>query len=250
MPSIPVGVQLYSVREECSRDLPGTLAALAKMGYAGVEFAGYHGRSARELRGMLDDLELRACGTHTGLDTLLGDQFEATVAFNQELGNRYLVVPWIGEERRNTKSAWLETAALFSQLAEKLRPHGMLVGYHNHDVEFHPMEGSTGFDVFYGAADPAVIMQLDLGNAIHGGADPLVYLKRYPGRSVTIHLKEFSSRNPRAIIGEGEVDWGEVFALCEAQGKTEWYIVEHESDPTNPLDSVARCREALRKMGK
>ena len=124
------------------------------------------------------------------------------------------------------------------------------MGYHNHDVEFQPLEGSTGFDVFYSAAGPRVIMQLDLGNAIIGKADPLVFLKRYPGRAVTIHLKEYSSRNPHAVIGEGEVDWDEVFALCEGQGKTEWYIVEHESDPANPLDSVARCREALRKMGK
>ena len=114
MPSIPVGVQLYSVREECARDLPGTLAALAKMGYAGVEFAGYYGRSARELRSMLDDLGLKCCGTHIGLDTLLGAEFEATVAFNLELGNPYLVVPWIGEERRSSIAAWQKTAALFT----------------------------------------------------------------------------------------------------------------------------------------
>ena len=92
MKKIPIGVQLYSVREDCARDLPGTLAAVAEMGYDGVEFAGYYGYSAEDLRRMLDANGLQCCGTHTGLNTLLGDALKTTVEFNQVLGNRYLVV--------------------------------------------------------------------------------------------------------------------------------------------------------------
>ena len=190
MKSIPVGVQLYSVRDDCARDLPATLTAIARMGYVGVEFAGYYQHSAHELRRMLDDLGLKCCGTHIGLDTLLGDALAATVEFNLELGNPYLVVPWIGEERRNSAAAWRETAALFTEIAARLRSHGMHLGYHNHHMEFEALEGTTGFEVFYSSAGPDVFMQLDLGNAIVGGADALAALKRFSNRAVTIHLKD------------------------------------------------------------
>jgi sugar phosphate isomerase/epimerase len=227
MTKIPIGVQLYSVRDDCARDLPGTLAAIAKMGYAGVEFAGYYDYSAKELRQMLDDNGLKCCGTHIRLDTLLGDALPETVAFNQTLGNRYLVVPWIPEERRDSVAAWKATAQLFNEIAEKLAPYGMLTGYHNHAVEFEPIEGTTGFDAFFGSARSDVIMQIDLGNAMHGGGDPIDYMHRYPQNLVTVHLKEYSASNPKALVGEGDVPWSQVFEICESAGSTEWYIVEH-----------------------
>ena len=93
-------------------------------------------------------------------------------------------------------------------------------------------------------------MQLDTGNAMHGGADPIPFLERYPGRAVTVHLKEFSRTNPKVLLGEGEVRWEEVFRLCESVGGTEWYIVEQESYPYPPLESVERCLKNLRAMGK
>ena len=250
MTSIPIGLQLYSVREDCQRDLPGTLEAVARMGYAGVEFAGYYGRSARELRQMLDGLGLRCCGTHIGLNTLVGDELAKTIAFNQELGNPYLVVPGLPEERRNSRAAWLETAHIFNEIAEKLAPHRMRTGYHNHWVEFQPMDGELPWDTFFGNTAPGVIMQLDTGNALHGGADPVPYLSRYPGRAITVHLKEWDADNPVALLGEGSTDWPVVFDLCETHGATEWYIVEQESYAYTPLEVVRRCLENLRKMGK
>jgi sugar phosphate isomerase/epimerase len=250
MKSIPVGLQLYSVREDCARDLPATLAAVAKMGYTGVEFAGYYQHSARELRGMLDDLGLKCCGSHIGLNTLLGDELAATVAFNLELGNPYLVVPWIGEERRNSTAAWQATAALFTEIAAKLSPHNLHLGYHNHHMEFEALDGSTGFEVFYTSAGADVFMQLDLGNAMVGGADALDYLRRFNRRAVTIHLKEYSAGSPDAVIGEGEVDWPAVFKLCEDGGVTQWYIVEQESHAVSPLESAERCRVFLKGMGR
>lgn len=250
MAAIPVGVQLYSVRDDCARDLKGTLAAVAKMGYAGVEFAGTYGKTARELREMLDGLGLQCCGAHIGLDTLVGEALKSTVEFHLELGNPYLIVPWIADERRNTKAAWLDTARLFSRIADDLRPHGLRVGYHNHHIEFERFDGDTGFDLFYGSAANPVLMQLDTGNALHGGADPLEYLERYPGRAVTVHLKEYSPTNPEALLGEGVVEWAKVFTLCETVCATEWYIVEQESYPLPPLESIAKCREALQGFGR
>ncbi len=250
MKKIPIGLQLYSIREDCAKDLPGTLAAVAKMGYVGVEFAGYHGRSAKELRKMLDGLGLKCCGTHISLDTLLGDALPATIEFNLALGNKYLIVPSLKEERRSSRKAWLETARIFNEIAQKAKPHGLVTGYHNHDIEFQPMEGELPWDTFFGNTTPDVVMQLDTGNARHGGADPLPFLKRYPGRALTVHLKAYSKGDPKAIIGKDDENWPAIFAACESVGGTEWYIVEQESYAYAPLECVGRCLENLRKMGK
>ena len=245
---IPVGLQLYSVRKECEKDLPGTIAAVAKMGYQGVEFAGYYNYTAEELRKMLDDNGLKCCGTHIGLDTLMGENFEATVEFNKVLGNKYLIIPWIGEEYRNSKQAWLDTAKMFDELAAKAKPHGMLVGYHNHDVEFKPIEDEIPWDLLFGNTTKDVVMQFDTGNAMMGGGDAITYLKRYPGRAKTIHLKEYSATNPKAILGEGDIKWKEVFELCETIGGTEWYIVEEEKDVYPPLECVELCLKNFNQL--
>ncbi len=247
---IPVGLQLYSIREDCARDLPRTLEAVAQMGYAGVEFAGYYGYAASELRRLLDGVGLKCCGTHIGLDTLLGDELLRTVEFNQVLGNEYLIVPGLAEERRSSRAAWRDTAQVFNEIAERLQPYGMRTGYHNHWVEFQPMDGELPWDTFFGNTGHDVIMQLDIGNALHGGGDPIPYIARYPGRAITVHLKEHSATDPTALIGEGDVPWQRVFDLCEREGQIEWYIVEQESYKYPPLEVVARCLDQLRGMGK
>ncbi|MHC4738771.1 MAG: sugar phosphate isomerase/epimerase family protein [Planctomycetota bacterium] len=246
---VPIGLQLYSVRKECKRDLGGVIAAVAKMGYKGVEFAGYYKNSAKELRKMLVDNGIVCCGTHTGIDTLLGDKLAGTIEFNQTLGNKYLIVPGLPKKYTKSRQAWLDTAKLFNELADKVKPSGMLVGYHNHTIEFTAMEGELGWDTFYSNTKKEVIMQLDVGNAIHGGVDPLPYLYKYPERATTVHVKEFSKTNDKALIGEGDVCWKAFFALCEAVGGTEWYIVEYESDAYPPLESVERCLTNLRRLG-
>ena len=108
--ALPIAVQLYSVRGDCEKDLPSVLAAVKKMGYVGVEFAGYYGRTAAELKQLLSDNGLQVAGTHIGLDTLLGDELEKTVEFNQTIGNKFLIVPGFAENRRNSRAAWLDTA--------------------------------------------------------------------------------------------------------------------------------------------
>lgn len=250
MARIPIALQLYSVREDCAQDFAGTVRAVAEMEYEGVEFAGYYDWTAEDLRSLLDDLGLQVCGTHTGLDSLLGEELERTIAFNQILGNKFLIVPGLPGERTDSRAAWLETAELFNELAEQVAPYDMRVGYHNHWVEFQPLEGELPWDTLLGNTVPEVVMQLDTGNAMHGGAEPAPFLTKYPGRAATVHLKEYSARNDLALIGEGEVPWEEIFRLCESVGATEWYIVEQESYAYPPLECVHRCREALRQMGK
>jgi sugar phosphate isomerase/epimerase len=248
MKRIPVALQLYSVRDDCAQDLPETLEAVAGFGYDGVEFAGYYGRSGEELKGMLDDLGLEVAGTHVGIQTLLGDELEGSIEFNRALGNRFLIVPSLPEEMRGSKDSWLKAARLLNEISERLGPEEMRVGYHNHAVEFQPVNGELPWDIVFRATVPEVVMQLDTGNAMWGGVgadDVLEILRRYPGRATTVHLKAFSSENERALIGEGEMDWEEFFSLCETVGGTEWYIVEQERYPFAPLESVRRCKENL-----
>ena len=247
---IPIALQLYSIREDCARDLSYCLQAVAQMGYEGVEFAGYYDRTAEELRGMCDDLGLKVVGTHTGLNTLLGDELQKTVAFNQTLGNPYLIVPGLPEPYRNSRQAWLDTAKLFNEIAEKIAAQGMFTGYHNHAVEFAPMDGELPWDTFFGNTRDDVVMQIDTGNALHGGAASVPFLERYPGRAKLVHLKEYSATNDKVLIGEGDVPWDEVFHACETLGGTEWYIVEQESYAYPPIECVERCIDNLRKMGK
>ncbi|HVO12793.1 MAG TPA: sugar phosphate isomerase/epimerase [Vicinamibacteria bacterium] len=247
---VPIGVQLFSVRDLCEKDLPGTLRAIKAMGYQGVEFAGYYGRGAAELKKLLHDTGLRCCGTHTGLDTLEGDALAKTVAFNETIGNKFLIVPWIPEERRKTVADWKKLAAEFDAIADKVAAHGMRVGYHNHNFEFTPIEGTTPWDLFFGGTKKAVVMQVDTGNCIEGGGDPLTVLRKYPGRAATIHVKAYSQAKPDAFLGEDEIPWKDVFAALDEGGATEWYIVEYERENQPPLPAIERCLKNLRAMGR
>ena len=247
---IPIALQLYSVRDDCAGDLSLTLQAVAQMGYEGVEFAGYYDRTAQELRDMCDDLGLKVAGTHTGMDTLLGDELAKTVAFNKTLGNPYLIVPGLSDEYRGSQQAWRDTAKLFNSIAEKIADQEMATGYHNHTGEFESLEGGIPWDTFGSNTRDDVVMQIDIGHALRAGADPVAYIERYPGRAKLVHLKEYSATNDDALIGEGEIAWDDVFRACETVGGTEWYIVEQERYAYPPIECAERCIDALRKMGK
>ncbi len=253
MPSrIPIALQLYSVREEAARDLPGVLQQVARMGYEGVEFAGYYGHDAVTVKKMCDDVGLPVCGAHLGIDTLLGDKFDETVAFQQTLNNKFLIVPGLPASYRESREAWLRTAQTMNEIAARLRPLGLRTGYHNHAVEFEPFEpgGELPWDTFFGSTDKDVVMQFDTGNALHGGAESLPFLQRYPGRATTVHVKPHSATNPLALIGEDDIPWSEFFNVCETTGGTEWYIVEYEVPGIPPLEAVDRCLQSLRARGK
>ena len=242
---IPVGLELYSVRDQCRQDLPGTLSEVGKIGYKGVEFAGYWGRSAKELRAMLDANGMVACGTHTPYDSVIGDKLKETIEFNKIIGNKFLIVPSMSAD---SAQEWLDKAKLFNEIADKVKAEGMAIGYHAHAHDFKKYDGETAWDLFFGNTKAEVIMQLDTSNCADAGADPVQILKKYPGRVRTIHIKAHGG-SAEAVIGEDKLDWKSIFEFCEGPGKTEWYVVEHETS-RNPMDAVKRSFEALKKLGK
>lgn len=241
--AIPIGLQLWSIHEECEKDLPKALKTVAKIGYKGVEFAGYYGLQAKELRQMLDDHGLVCCGTHTPLETIQPENLAATIEFNQVLGNKYLIVSWMDLK---TKEAWLAKARLFSDQVPKVKAAKMVLGYHGYQGQLY--DGVSGWDLFFGNTPPDVAMQVDTSSCVYYKVDPVEVVKKYPGRSRTIHLKECGG--PQfAAIGEGEVNFKALLDACEQVGGTEWYIVEDERGG-DALDTVRRCYTGMKKLGR
>ncbi len=250
--AIPIAVQLYSVRDDAAADLPGVLAAIKEMGYEGVEFAGYYGHSAETIKKLLDDNGLQCCGSHIGIQTLLPTVIEAAIEFNRTIGNKYLIVPGLPHEYTATREAWRRTADTMNEISDLLTPLEMQTGYHNHTIEFLPLDGELPWDTFFGNTKPEVVMQFDTGNAMHGGADAPPFLERYPGRAKTVHLKEYSKgeKGYEVLIGEGDMPWDRIFQLCETTAGTEWYIVEQEGADHPPMKCIDLCLQNLKKMGK
>jgi sugar phosphate isomerase/epimerase len=245
---IPIGLQLWSLRDEAAKDLPGVIRSVGKMGYDAVEFAGYFKQSAADLRKVLDDSGLKCCGTHIGLTALVGDALKETIEFNKTLGNKLLIVPGLPADRTANIAALKDTAKVLTEIAAKVKPDGLLVGYHAHAPDFRKIDDTTPWDALFTNAGPDVVMQLDTSNCLDGEGDPVAILKKYPGRSKTIHLKEYGK--PGVLIGEGDVKWKDILALCESTGGTEWYVIEQETYVDTPAESARKDLENLRKLLK
>ncbi|HOQ44099.1 MAG TPA: TIM barrel protein [Bryobacteraceae bacterium] len=193
----PVALQLYSLRNECKADLPGTLAANAKMGFSGVGWfgwGGYFNRSPKELRMMLDDNNLKTCSDHIHVFALQGDRFKRTIELHQTLGNKLLTLSDLTGFKGNRKTAQfcLEAAKQWNELAEKLKPYGMRLGLHNHSAEFVRLaDGRVPWEIIFDNTSKDFAQQLYIAGALARGFDPADYLKRYPGRTLTMHMVDW-----------------------------------------------------------
>ncbi len=245
-----IGLQLYSVRAECAKDLPGTLKALAKMGFKGVEFAGYYGRTAKEVRQLLDNNKLKCYGTHLGLGDLLGEKFDRTVEYCKVLGCKFLSIPWIPEERRNSRKTILETAQLLNEIGKRLAKKGMMLGWHNENYEFKKIDGEMIWDILTANTNKSVGLQFDTGNALSVGEQAAPYLLKYPARIVSVHLKDHSKTNPNALLGEGDENWSEVIPILQHKTATKWFIIEQESYGLPPMVCVEKCLRNFESLWK
>jgi sugar phosphate isomerase/epimerase len=245
-PAVPVGVQLYSVRHELAADLPGTFERLAAIGFEGVEYADYFGRSAAELRTQMDRNGLRACGTHIHIADLQGQSLSETIEFNQELGNEFLIVRWIGEEHRTDRDAFLRLMDTFNDISEQVGRHGMRAGYHAHAYIFDTFDGETLWDIMAANTRPEFVMQLDTGWALEAGEDPAELIRRWPGRTRTMHVKAYEPGNPAVVMGEDSTDWAAIVRAAGEVGEIEWYILEYEDE--HPLEALDRSMQYFRRI--
>lgn len=245
-----LAVQLYSVRGIAGKDVPATFKTIHDMGYQGVEFAGYYGKNAKELKKMLDDAGLKACGTHLGLDSLLPKNLQRTIDYALGIGNGYLVVPW-----RNHKDAkgWMEDAKVLTAAAEVAKKSGLAVGYHNHQHEFRDkIDGKTKFEILFDNCSSDVFMQLDVGHVVSAGEDPVKWLRKYPNKALTLHAKEtYPGPGILGQVKEGSkgVNWDALFPVAEKEKGLRWYIVESEADP-NTFEKIRGCVNFLKAKGR
>ena len=244
---IPIGLQLYTIGGDIRKlGNEAALAAVAKAGYKGVEFAGYLGLDAKALRKLLDDNGLKCCGSHTALNTLQGDSLEKAIEFNKAIGNTRLISPSLGGQYTSSKKALEDVADVFSAIADKLKVAGMRTGFHCHPGEFKLIDGETVWDIFFSRAKKDVIMQCDLGHMGSAGVDPVKYMTKYPGRASSVHVKPSAKIKRGGLVGDADDDlkWPEIFKACETVGGTEWYIVEYDG---GSLEKAQKTIETLRQ---
>jgi len=266
-----VGLQLYSVRDEMSKDPLGTLKQVSKMGYKYVEHANYinrkfYGYTAPEFKKVLDDLGLKMVSGHTVMgrqhwdDTIkdFSDSWKLTVEDAGVLQQKYVVSPSMDNSMRKTYDDFMRYMDVFNKCGELCKKQGMKFGYHNHDFEFsEKLNDVKLFDIMMKSINPElVVIQLDIGNLYNGGAVALDVVRQYPGRFENIHVKDeikAASGNEKyesTIIGEGIVNAREVVDLATKIGGTTCYIIEQESyQGKAPLECVELDLKIMKKWG-
>jgi sugar phosphate isomerase/epimerase len=245
----PIGVQLYTVRGEMKKDVAATLARVARIGYTEVEFAGYFDKSPREIRALLDANGLRAPSSH--LQTpILGAQWPAALDAAKVIGHEYVVVPWFDRSKWRGLDDVKRLADQFDQAAADAKKAGLRFAYHNHDFEFAPLEGKVPYDLMLERMDAqAVKLEMDLYWTVKGGANPVAYFEKYPGRFQLLHVKDMDSTPRRyfADVGRGTIDFKSIFARSRQAG-VRHYFVENDEPAGSPFESLRVSYEYLRQL--
>jgi sugar phosphate isomerase/epimerase len=250
--AIPVGLELYSVRDELVKDLPGTVRGVAKMGYQCVEFyAPYYRWSldyAKQVRNELDSLGVRCYSTHNGLEALKPEGINKAIELNQAIGSRYIVLAHPGENIEDL-DRWKRIADLLNQADQTMSAHGLHAGYHNHDAEWRPVGGKKPMELLAASTDKRVMLQLDVGTCLEAGSDPVAWVEANPGRIRSMHCKDWSpQKGYKVLFGEGVTPWKKLFAASESKGGIEFYLIEQEGSDYPQMETAERCLAAFRKM--
>lgn len=274
MKKFSVGIQLYGVRNSMEKDFEGTLTAIKEMGYEYVEFAGYFGKSAEEIKAILDRLGLKCVSVHQALDFFEKDA-QAGVDFLKTFGVKYVVVPWYDQGSLAGSDKWENTVAHFTKMAKIFHENGMRLGYHNHDFEFKKFEGKYLHDYLFEAIpEELIVPELDTCWVHYAGLDPAAKIREFAGRVEIVHLKDFNCKalgggpayalidadgNPVGApsqadnafrfepLGRGRQDFAKILTACEESG-TEIVIVEQDSvyDGMTELEAAKIARDYLK----
>jgi sugar phosphate isomerase/epimerase len=215
---------------------------VGKLGYEGVEFAGYGGLSADEITALLAETGLRVAGTHVGLAALEKD-LEGEIDYCLAIGSPYLVLPWLPEELRGDVAT---ISGRLNEFGRRCKERGLSFGYHNHDWEFTAGDDGYFMDRLLDATDPALVgFELDLGWAAYAGADPIAILRERSGRISLVHVKDFGRDGESVDVGEGVLELGSILPVAQEAG-VQWYIVENDRPQGPSIESARRSLESLR----
>jgi sugar phosphate isomerase/epimerase len=249
---VPIGIELYSVRDELGKDLHGTVRAVAKMGYEVVEFySPYYSwtpEAAKDVRKLLDDLGIKCLSTHNDARVLTPEGLPKAIELNQIIGSRYIIVASAG---RIGPDGWKGFADRLSAASEKLKPLKMATGFHNHATEWAPsVDGLRPMDIIASNTPPEVVLQLDIGTTLQAKTDPIDWILKHPGRIRSIHCKDWSPENGYAVLtGEGVAPWAKIIEAAESRGGVEYYLIEQEEGPaTEQLQRAEKCLANWKKL--
>jgi sugar phosphate isomerase/epimerase len=251
---VPVGLELYSVRGELAKDLPGTITAVGKMGYEVVEFyapyLNWTTETAKDVRKRLDDLGVKCHSTHNGGPSFTEDGLKKAIELNQIIGSKYLIMS--SAPRATGIDSWKTVAQQLTSISEKLKPLGLATGYHNHQVEWRPLEGQRPMDVIAAGTPKDVVLQFDVGTCVEVGADPIAWINAHPGRIKSVHCKDWSKEKGYAVaFGEGDAPWKQIFEAVEKNGGVEYYLVEQEiAGPDGEFAMVRHCLDNWKQLRK
>ncbi len=249
---VPIGLELYSVRDELTKDLPGTVRAVAKMGYEVVEFySPYYSwtpQQATDVRKLMDDLGIRCLSTHNSAASIAAEGLPKAIELNRIIGSRQIIVASAGKVPGI--DGWKAFGDQLNAAAEKLKPAGMFTGFHNHQTEWVQVEGQRPMDVLAARTTKDVILQLDVGTCVEAGADPVAWIKSNPGRIKSVHLKDWAPGPGYAVVfGEGAAPWKGILEAAESVGGVEHYLIEQEAGPAaQQLQRAERCLANWKKL--
>ena len=236
------GIQMYSLRDITGEDLEGALRAVAEMGYKTVEFAGFFGHSAEEVKGWLDKYGLRIVGTHSGWEDLR-DDFEGTVKYHKTLGNTRYIIPGADLGTREKLDAFID---FVNEIGPKLRAEGIELGYHNHAHEFRTEE--FGYHIHRELEEKTdVFFEIDTYWAFVAGEDPVALLDRLGDRVRMIHLKDGTPDGNGLALGEGSAPVAAVREKAIAAGLD--IVVESEGCRPTGREEAERCIKYLKSLG-
>jgi sugar phosphate isomerase/epimerase len=248
---VPLGLELYSVRDQLQKDLPGTVRAVAKMGYECVEFfSPYYDWTpeyARQVRKELDELRIRCSSTHNDSKALSPEGIRKAIELNHILGSKCIVMAHPGTVKGI--DGWKRVAEGLNRAAETAKAQRMAVGYHNHDEEWKPVEGQKPIEILAANTDKRVTLQLDVGTCLETGNDPVAWIERNRGRIRSMHCKDWSpEKRYKVLFGEGAAPWTKIFAAAEKTGGIETYLIEQEGSTYPEMETAERCLAAFRKI--
>lgn len=244
---VRVGLQLYTVRDAMEHDFEGTLRQVAKLGYQGVEFAGFYDRKPEEVKAILEETGLIALGAHTPY-VRLRDALREEIAFNKVIGNRYLICPYLEEKDRNR---WGEIIEDLKVIGERCAEEDMVLFYHNHEFELiQTYDGQPALDAIFTQV-PAELLQVELDACwvSYAGMNPLEYISKYSGRLPLLHLKDMVTKEDGSAetveLGRGEIALAPI-ADAAIDAGAEWLVVEQDYCANEPLESIATSIEWVR----
>jgi sugar phosphate isomerase/epimerase len=250
---VPVGLEMYSVRDELARDLPGTLTAVAGMGYQVVEFYApyfqWTNAQAKQIRKQMNDLGLACKSTHNGEESFTADGLKRAVELNRILGSRYIVMA--GSAPIASLAGWKALCDRIDGLVAVLTPLDMSLGFHNHETEWAPIEGHRPMDVLAAHTPKDFMLQFDVGSCMAARQDPVAWIKANPGRIRSIHCKDWA-RWPwggyRVLFGDGDSPWASIFDAAESVGGVEFYLIEQEGSRYTPFETARRCMTNWKRL--